>query len=499
MYNNTLSRFHAVKSFFVESGTYQQPALRTYGTHYNDAIVNDYLRDTRNGTEIVPNAFHNISSAILTPSAAPSALVNIDNNWDTRRMSFVIEISAPDQFSEDARSVVFTGYTDHADVSHRTTHFDPNMRLYFNTSSIINTITQRTNGAIVKRRVMADSSHLLSMSTLSGVQVPGHDMYNENKLWFATPQNVIYQMSTISNMNNGNYGDRVLDFRVRGNEMEVKRSRRENAVPTTYLSKILRGVTDNVTQMNVGLDHDENLAMSNAAIGVQETDNMYDPVLMDIIANSDYLSKGYITWGALHAMVPNLEAATQFTARADQVVQSHVPDALAGNFNHWQGVTAETLIANNIAQLVPAMMTSSMIGNITFAFNNDNLTMTPTITTTSGQTIIDGIPFMQVSPQFETRFLNEIAPLITDQNRTVVHMLVQCSLGTETFITVSRNGEVSVPFCAPTFCDSLYTPIIATSEQGLTSIASDLQNIANSINNTQYMQPQPPLYTGYQY
>lgn len=89
-------------------------------------------------------------------------------------------------------------------------------------------------------------------------------------------------------------------------------------------------------------------------------------------------------------------------------------------------------------------------------------------------------------------FLNEIAPLITDQNRTLINMIVQCSLGTETFVSVSRNGEAEIPFCAPTFCDSLYTPIISTSEKGLTDIASDLQNIANSVNNAQYMGVQVP-------
>lgn len=490
--------FHALKSFFVESGTYQQPVVRTYGTNYNDAIVNDYLRATDNGTQIVPNAFQNISAAILTPSATPSGYVNIDNGWEDRRMSFVIEITAPDRFSDNDRSVVFTGYTDHADVTRETTSFDPNMRLYFNTSAIISTITQRVNGVISKRRAMNDCSHLLNMTTLNNISVVGADMYSENKLWYATPRNVINEMGNLSNGASGLYDDNVLDLRSRGNSMDVGRSGRENAVPSTYLSKILRGVTDNVSSMTSGIDIDESLALSNAANGVSEMDNMYDPVLMQIMSHSDYLSRGFITWGQLNNLVPNLEAATGFTSRADKVIQTSVPEADSGNFSHWNGAGHETLIANNIAQLVPAMMTSSMIGSVSFAFTNDNLTMSPIVTITTGQTMIDGISFLQVSPNFETRFLNEIAPLITDQGRTLINMFVQCSLGTETFISVSRNGGAEIPFCAPTFCDSLYTPIIATSEQNLTGIASDLHNIANSVNNAQYrnfaVPQQPQLY-----
>lgn len=487
-----LPKLRAVKSFFVESGTYQRPALRTYETHYNDAIVADYLRDTRNGTEIVPNAFQNIGTSILRSSTAPTGFVNIDNGWNERRMSFVIEIAAPDNFTGDERSVVFTGYTDHADVSFRTTQLDPHMRLYFNTSSIINTITQRMGDSIVKRRVMTDSSHLLNMTTLDTIQVMQPDVYSENKLWYATPRNVIYQMGNLANGANGYNNDHFMDFRSRANSMEVSRSRRENAVPTTYLSKILRGVTDNLSSLSYGTDSDESLALTNASHGVSELDNMHDPVLMEILRESDYLTRGYVTWGQLNALVPNLDSATGFTSRADQVMRTNTPDAVAGEFNHWEGVGFETLIANNIAQLVPAMMTSAMIGTITFAFSNDNPTLTPNLTITTGQTLINGVPFLQVSPQFETRFLNEIAPLITDQNRTLINMIVQCALGTETFVSISRNGAPEIPFCAPTFCDGLYTPIISTSEKGLTDIASDLQNIANSVNTAQYMGIQVP-------
>jgi hypothetical protein len=151
------------------------------------------------------------------------------------------------------------------------------------------------------------------------------------------------------------------------------------------------------------------------------------------------------------------------------------------------------VIANQIAQLIPALMTSCMIGTINFAFTNDNITLTPTIAITGGQTMIEGVHITQVSAQFESRFNNEIAPQITDQGRTLLNMIVQCGLCTETFISISRNGESEVPFCAPTFCDALYTPILSTTQQGLTDIASDLQNIANSVNNAQsaanYQQP----------
>lgn len=470
----------ASKSFFVESGTYQQPALRTYQTHYDDVATNNYLNKTQYGDKIVPNAFADISSSILTPSAAPSALIGIDHGWNERRMSFIIEVLVPDRLSGDTRSIVLTGYTDRADVSPFTKQFDPNMKLYLNTSTIIDTITQRSpTMGIVKRRVMTDSSHLLDRNAMMNIQRQ-NATYQSNDIWYATPRNVINEMNNIqgSQMHDNNY----FDFRSRSNQMELQRSRRENAVPTTYLSQILRGVHNNLSKMSYGVDEDEYTALDNAAAGVADLQNQEDPVLMDILIHAGYQTQGYTTWGQLCSIIPNLSDETYFTTRAAQVVRTNTPDAESGNFNHWNGVGHETVIANSISQLIPALMTSCMIGTVNFVFNNDNITLTPTIAITSGQTMIDGIAITQVSSQFESRFLTEIAPQITDQGRTLVHMIVQCSLGTETFITISRNGEPEVPFCAPTFCDSLYTPILSTTQQGLTDIASDLQNIANSVN-----------------
>lgn len=484
-HESSAKTFFAAKSFFVESGTYQAPALRTYHTKYDDTVVQQYLSNTDNGTKIVPNAFANISSSILEPSAAPNGMIMIENGWTDRRMTFIIEVIVPDHFNGDSRSVVLTGYTNHTDISPLTKTFDPNMRLYFNTSTIISTITQRIPGqGLIKRRVMLDSSHLLDGNAMSNnIQMTQHDPYNQNTVYYATPRNVINEMNNINNrhLNNG-----MFDFRANSGAMDLQRSRRENAVPTTYLSKILRGVHSNTSDMYSGMDDEENTSLTNAAAGVSERFNEEDPVLMEILYRANYNHQGFATWGQLCSIIPNLNTDdTKFSTRSSKLIQSNVPDADAGNFSNWTGVGYETVIANSIAQLVPALMTSCMIGTINVVFTNDNITMTPSIVITGGQTMIDGVQFSQVSPQFESRFLTEISPQITSQGTALVNMIIQCALGTETFISISRNGGPEVPFCAPTFCDALYTPILSTTQQGLTDIASDLQNIANSVHNAQ--------------
>lgn len=482
------------KSFFVESGTYQPVMLRPYETRYDESIAIQYCTDTDGGTKIVPNAFSNMASSIIAPTAAHQGNITIENGWNERRMSFIIEVNIIDSFNALSKVVVLTGYTNHTDVGIRSLAFDPNMRMFINTSTVIQVVQTRTpNGTINDRKTVIDSSHLLNVITMRSIktQMQQEDMYRDNKLWYATPSNVINEMVNInegnSGINNFRPNSNFNDFRQTINDTTVSRSRRENTIPTQYLSKILRGVSDGYSNMVQGIDDDERTALINASVGVRESPTTIDPVITMLAVSTDFSINGYVTWNEMCNLLPTLDAVTSYTTRSSNVVRTNTPMAEAGNFQGWGGVTFETTIANAVSQLVPAMMTSCMLGNLTFVFSNDNITGTPTLRPTSGQVMIEGIPFMNMANAFETRFLTEVAPMITDQGRTIINMLVQCSLGTETYINISRNGQPEVPFCAPTFCDALYTPIISQSKQNITNVASDLRNIANSVNSIQYM------------
>lgn len=490
-------------AFFIESGTYQPVLLRPYETNYNESVALDFNSITENGSRIVPNAFANMASSIIAPSAAHQGIIDIANGWQERRMSFMLEIEVADSFGESSKVIVLTGYTDYTDVGMITNAFDPRMRLYLNTSTVITVMTQRNaNGSISQRKMVTDSSHLLNSVTMNNIRttVAQNDPYAVQSMWYATPSNVINEMISINENSTDVYTQsssrRLKDFRQEVGNTGVKRSRRENTIPTTYLSKILRGVHDNLSSMASGIADDERGALMNASVGVRENDLTIDPVIVQLSMNSDYSQNGFVTWGELCAIVPNIDRVTKYTNRASAVVNTGTPEASSGNFQGWQGVTYETAIANSIAQLVPAMMTTCMIGQISFVFNNDNITATPSLHIINGMTMVDGIPFLNMAQTFETRFLSEVAPQITDQGRTIVNMMVQCSLGTETYINISRNGEPDVPFCAPTFCDSLYTPVLSPSHQGIVDVASDLQNIANSVNTVQYSNNQPQMQYG---
>lgn len=491
-----------VKSIFVESGTYQPMELRTYETQFNDGAIEKFNMATNNGADIGKNALASIASDIITPSTAPSASLTIDEGWGTKRFTFVIEIRMPEHgLTHGGTSVVLTGYTNYTDTS-LTNQFDPNMRLYFNSSNIVNELTARLpNGQISKRRVLKDSSHLLGASVIRNINpyTPPHPIMQMNnypvpsfnggnQVYWMTPKYVVDEMSNQQHQKSMNGTGTILDCRRVSNPLDVIRSRRDNAVTSSYLSGILSSVT-NESGKTLGTTDDEVVALSEAAYSLQELSNFSDPVINRLIVMSDFMVSGFVTWGNMCNIFPGLNEKTLYTERKSAVLTSNVPTPDANTTEHWRGLNYETQIANSISQLVPALMTSCLIGNLSFTFTNDNPTLSAEVQIFNGNALIDGVVLSGLTNRFIHRFNNEVVPNITNQGRSLVTLLVHSNIGAETHINVSYENGPTITFCAPTFCDAMYSPIVTPTEYTLSNISSDLYTLSNMVTANQFYQP----------
>lgn len=491
-----------VKSLFCESATNYQPMyLRTYQQSTTQELTGDVLKSVSDAINfgaggISKNAMAKVASNIITPSAAPSAMLTIDEGWGTKRFTFAIELQAQSNNMLGNTTVVLTGYTNYTDVSPVSKTFDPQMRLYFNSSSLVNTITTRLpNGQITNKRVLTDASHLLGANVVNNIVkqntfgfTPGLNEYENSTSWLL-PKNVIDQMQTQVVMQQSSWDSPVadLDFRRIANPNHVKRSKRTNAVAGDYLHSILNNVT-NELRKTTGIGDDDYVALGEAAYNVKETDVNVDPILTLLIVNTNFNINGYITWSEFCHLFDGADERTVYTTRDFQPVQT-------GSFNpvdvsdteHWGGVTYETTIANYISQLVPAIMVNSLLGNVNFIVTNDNVTLTPEVTVFMANSLIDGVQASDLVGQFQHRLINEVYPLISNNGQSVITVMVQSNIGTETYINVSYNGGSPTPYCAPTFCDAMFTPIVSPTNTGIENLASGLLQVANDVvNNTSY-------------
>lgn len=503
-YNMNQAIPEVVKSIFVESGTYQPMELRTYETQFNNDVVEKFNIATNGGVDIGKNALASVASDIITPCTAPSASLSIDEGWGTKRFTFMIEVRMPDtSLTGSGTSVVLTGYTNYTDMSFNN-QFDPNMRLYFNSSSIVNELTTRlANGQVNKRRVLKDSSHLLGASVIQNINpyqqpnavaqmthYPTPTYGTGNQVFWMTPKSVVDEMGNQAHHQSMHGSSTVLDYRRVSNPLDVVRSRRDNAVTSSYLSGILSSVS-NESGKTLGTTDDELVALSEAAYSVKEMSTYSDPVITRMITMSDFMVTGYITWGQMNHIFPGLNDRTLYTERKSATLTANIPTPEAGTTEHWRGLNFETQIANSISQLVPALMTSCLIGNLSFTFTNDNPSLSPEVQIFNGNALIDGVVLSSLTNRFIHRFINEVVPIITNQSRSLVTLLVHSNIGAETQINVSYENGPTVPYCAPTFCDAMYSPIITPFENTLSNISSDLYTLANVISHNQLTQPQP--------
>lgn len=479
------------KSLFVESGTYQPMNLRTYQSNVTTDLTNRFSDVTESGKLLGKNSLSSIASEILTPSSAPTASLTIDEGWGTKRFTFVIELVSPTSGTVfGGESIVLTGYTNYTDLTLIGKQFDPNMRMYFNSSSIVSNLTQSLpNGQIQTRKVLRDSSHLLGVGVISNIHAaPFIKQQNtgiiEDGTTWLLPKHVIQEMQNQQTLSDPTWGSStgLFDLRRRVNPADMIRSRRENAVTGKYLDKVLNTVVHEYNS-TTGIGEDDYRALSQAAYSANEMANYSDPAMSRLLTQTGFLYNGYVTWGEFCSIFPGADEKTMYTTRDSGVSITATPPTDANNVSGWTGVDYETNIANAISQLVPAIMTTSLIGNISFAFTNDNLTMEPEVTIFNGNSMIDGLDMVSLGHNFTRRFINEIVPLITNQSRSIVSAIVHSNIGTETHISVSYDGGPAIPFCAPTFCDAMYTPIISPTDSAIANIASDLYNIATTVSN----------------
>lgn len=479
------------KGFFIDTGTYQPMYLRTYQTNYNQGLVDQFMQGTDNGQMLSNSAMAKVLSGMITPSANISGNIQMENGWNEKRYSFMLEFDVPDPFNGEGDSIVLTGYTSYADAS-LSGHFDPRMKLYINACNTVGKIANTLpNGSVSIRKILKGSQHVLtgSLSNIVTSNTPVTNPYSQNTLVVATPKNIVNAM--ISH-NQGYYGSDqhpVFDTRAYVSGMSMQLSSRENAIASSYTSRIIDTTSSNIASVDAGIGVDENKALINASASVAESSMVSNHVLSEIVAKTNFNNDGYITWGDLNRLFPETNDNSIATTRASNPYrQQNQLEAEAGNFDGWNSVNYETIIATTISQSIPALMVSSLLGEVQFTLQSDDgFIMQPLINVISAMSIVDGIEVAPLVNKLISRIQTEIVPVITNQFQSSVSVFVSANLFTDTVLQVSYNDGVPIPFCAPTFCDSLYSPVLSTNVQTIQDISHDLYSYVNAISSNQYL------------
>ncbi|MNT38072.1 hypothetical protein D3C72_1742470 [compost metagenome] len=87
-------------------------------------------------------------------------------------------------------------------------------------------------------------------------------------------------------------------------------------------------------------------------------------------------------------------------------------------------------------------------------------------------------PYIQ---EFERRFCVDALNSITFGGNIPFHITVMGDLAGDTIIDISLDGEQSVRFIAPTFTDSLFSPMVSTQLAAASKVSNDMIAIASDV------------------
>lgn len=451
---------------FLETGTYNDMMLRPYQTSLHQKDILQLQEATRGGQNLSASNLAGLAGQIVRPATNPTGTAQIANGWRQGRFAFMLEVFIPDNFG-GARVQYLTGYTDHAEISHGG-HLDPNMQLFFNNSIQCRQVMYQSPGGNVLQQRVNDASHVLVGSyapSIGSVQNTTHTM---------RPADVFDAVgaSTLAQ-----FGD-VVDVRTTFAQGTLKKSLRENASAPTYLSRLLTTHRDVMAGANEDVDTLPNL-MGEAAGSVKEPTVLGDAFLNYLQVETSLVTGGSVTYGALCRVQPNLDQiADVVLARGPHLVQG---PHQAGQSEHWQGTTHETIMSTILSHAVPALMMELMVTKVAFRATNRTLNGQVEVMFAEVKSFAENLDMSPYLQAFDNRLRSQVLADLSHGGMIDYDISCRFDVLGETRIEIAVAGNPPVYYVVPSFADALFVPVLTNQYQNLQVLAGDISTLTDNI------------------
>lgn len=501
MYNHTTRdvpmrpKFTAIKSMMIRVANYDPMFSRPWTVDTRDSRVIDVFHsETNGGTDINHSAMAKVAGSFIAPQAIAGMGIRIDNGLAAPRIAFmmIVDESHPNQITK--RSTVISGYTDIADYTVSGT-INPETKFYINAAIQLQT---STNGNV---RSM-DNYHLISGNAVSGhdynpYSPPVYNPYNREGDILSTmrPADIIRGMAYL-----GENNTQQLDCSSTVAPGHQVVSRRANDVGGRYLSAILKPVITNIndpsasslTSWDSGL-YDEGYKGQFGTVYDNARSNVVEPSITNfgIIRHLkeqfiDFGRYGFVTWGDLCYTINNLnETSALFTQGTTERLATEVDHLRAHGdkttTGYWEVASLETMIATIIANALPAFMTNMLIMHLTVEMTNATVDGQPVVNVTNIGLFDERLPQASIYNALQQQLLFELMPMITRNNEIIASVLVTADLGVDAKINVCLDGGGGwVRYDTPTFCDAMYTPILASNRNTVDDLTRNTHSLVQS-------------------
>jgi hypothetical protein len=352
---------------------------------------------------------------------------------------------------EDSRKKVISilrGYTDNDSVLNGT--IDPELRLFFNTQSMS---TELLHLAPQEEAVMVgsvDSTQILQRM--------------DNPTYVLRPEDTITLMNTPNMF--GDLGEKYLDLRTCfSNDNRLKKSRIDNTRPATWLSNILKALKESSDLANDTWSNHHTDILADARSILREPLLFNDIVFEELNKNTSIMENGYIKWGELTAMCPDIDGSAIVVERGDDdTVKESAP---------WNSDSVETTIALKIANTIQGYMLDSSCSSIdiTMSYDGDTGLSELQLNSIIRNHTVEGTSVLL----FNTNVNRHLFPNILPSLYTDLVVRITSSVGLDTTIEVSVDGKEAEKYVYPSFADGLLSPLLFDSKAQVDAIVNDIE------------------------
>lgn len=467
-----------VRAQFYSVPLENAPHYKPYQAVFGEEDVQAVVTATEGGRRVGSNVFSHISGRILAPTTQSQGIINIQYGWDERRYSVLLEFRCRSQFGVKERHVL-TGYTNSARGISASGLFADDMEIYINSHTSSKECDSDIGPA---NRIYYESSGSRQVLNSFAVDnlITGRQQTIGTTMRPVDAMNVCMVNSLADRDENGGLSDfsaggKNIDYRPQTEDI-YKPSMRDNVMANRYLSKFCRGYQTALVQNPVversNFDETDGV-FGDAAIAreLAEEDASKNQIFSKLIYGTEYGNKRSITIKDIAYWWPQFkldEVTTVYNISTGNLVDN------TNYYEGWNGATQETNLAYVLSQTIPALMSNLLIQKYSFNVHNRTLDGTVNVTTTGVRYVVDILNSQERIIAMESSILNEVVGYVMSNGVGDFNIRVTCDMQVSIIIEITLGTQPTHQFSAPTWCDSLYSPVMGENKSALENLGSTL-------------------------
>lgn len=481
----------------VQSGTYQEQHVRPFQMNVSTDVINQLHQVTRGGMNLGVSAVQDIAGSIVQPAAMTEGLVNIcGDGWRSRRFRGFLRVHEQHPLIKDTSTQrIFFIYTDQCDVSY-TDRLDPQMRVYFNSETVIAEQVKNTPMGLQKTAKVVSANQIVTpvdmMAGNNGLfsTAASHLIRPEDVFSIGHTQAIVQRLQD-SGRFQGTI-NRMHDHRTMVGECGAYQySHRQDTSPVRYVSNALGAFQHSVREADMLSDDNFGNAAANSkehlygeAQSYAANQNIHSNSFLAILKErAGYMERGYVTWGELCGLFPELVQQHGCAQWAMDNGQSMRKVNFAESSMHFHGADMTSIAAATLAQTIPSLMMDTFLRHVSFAVTNGDMPGTYRFEFHGEgiKSIMEGVDMRGYLIEFERRLATDALNTISMNNQMSFQLSMSSDLAGDSVIDISLNGEQVVRFVAPTFTDGLFTPVITRDAAKANKISNDMLYLVSEV------------------